>query len=86
MNKLIENYITKINKNDINNFALKNNITLTNKEIDILYLYLKKEWKNLLYGNKENTINKIKKSLNNETFEKCNKLFDFYLNKYQSFL
>ncbi len=86
MNKLIESYIKKINKNDIYNFALKNNITLNDSEIDLLYFHLKNSWYDLLYGNKEKILYEISQKMNQKTFEKCRSLFDIYLNKFQRFL
>ncbi len=82
---LIENYVKQIKKSDIYNFALINNIDLSEKDIDILYYYLKKNWKELLYGNK-NILNDLKQEIDEKKFLKIKSLFEIYYNKYQDLL
>jgi len=45
---LIINYIKNLNKNDILNFGLKNNINLNDKEIDYIYNIIKNNYLDLL--------------------------------------
>ncbi len=82
---LIENYVKQIKKSDIYNFALINNIDLSEKDIDILYYYLKKNWEELLYGNK-NILNDLKQEIDEKKFLKIKSLFEIYYNKYQDLL
>ena len=82
---LLENYVKQIKKSDIYNFALINNIDLSEKDIDILYYYLKKNWKELLYGNK-NILNDLKQEIDEKKFLKIKSLFEIYYNKYQDLL
>ena len=82
---LIENYVKQIKKSDIYNFALINNIDLSEKDIDILYYYLKKNWEELLYGNKD-ILNDLKQEIDEEKFLKIKSLFELYYNKYQDLL
>lgn len=87
MHKLIiENYIKQINKSDIYNFAVKNNITLSEKELDILYHYLKYNWQDLLYGNSRSVFSELESKFEKEKFLKIKELFDFYFDKYQDLL
>ena len=81
----IENYVKQIKKSDIYNFALINNIDLSEKDIDILYYYLKKNWEELLYGNK-NILNDLKQEIDEKKFLKIKSLFEIYYNKYQDLL
>ena len=39
-----------ITKNDISNYCLKNNIPLTNEELDIIYYYIKNRYNDFLNG------------------------------------
>ena len=38
---LISEYVNRMQKQDVNNFALKQGITLDNEELDIIYNYIK---------------------------------------------
>ena len=48
MLNLIEPYINNITKNDINSFALKNNINLNNNELEFIYNFIKTRYKEVL--------------------------------------
>ena len=85
MHKLIENYIQNIRKKDIYDFALKNDILLTEKEQDILYHYLQNNWEEILYGNSRDFVS-LENQIDKEKFLKIKKLFDFYFNKYHNLL
>ena len=41
---LISEYVKRITKDDINNFALKEGVSLTEEELDIIYNYVKKDY------------------------------------------
>ena len=87
MHKLfIENYIKQINKSDILVFANKNNIQLSEKDVDILYHYLKNKWQDLLYGNSTKIFNELEKQFDSEKFLAIKNLYYFYFDKYQDFL
>ena len=83
---LIENYIKQINKTDIYNFAIKNNLQLTEKDVDILYHYLKNNWQEILYGNSRGVLSELETKFDADKFLKIKKLFDFYFEKYQDLL
>lgn len=83
---LIENYVKQINKKDIYNFALQNNIILTDEDIDILYHYLQNYWQEVLFGDKEKIFIQLEKEVGKEKFLKIKSLFDFYFEKYQNLL
>lgn len=85
MHKLIENYVQNIRKKDIYDFALKNDILLTEKEQDILYHYLQNNWEEILYGNYRDFVS-LENQIDKEKFLKIKKLFDFYFNKYHNLL
>ena len=38
---LISEYVNRMQKQDVNNFAIKQGITLDNEELDIIYNYIK---------------------------------------------
>lgn len=83
---LIENYIKQIKKNDIFNFGLKNDIELSDEEVELLYHYLNNYWEDLLYGDSRSVFLSMEKKLDKNQFLKIQSLFKEYYDKYQSFL
>lgn len=86
ISKLIGNYVNKMTINDVNNFALSNNINLNNTELDIVYNTIKKNWYTLIYGDYTSIFNNIKDKFDTDTYKKIEELFFYFKNKYQKFL
>lgn len=87
MNKiLIESYIKQIRKDDIAQFVNKNGISLSSKDIDILFHYVKDRWHDLLYGNKADVFKFLSDELDDDKVSELEKLYKFYYTKYQGFL
>ena len=84
--KLIKNYINKLQLNDIKEFTINNNIYLNNDEIIIIYDVLKNNYKDLLNGNYNNSFRILKKNLIEKNYEQIKKLFFKYKEKYQHLL
>ncbi len=79
--KLIENYVNKLSKNDILYFCNKENINISNKDLDIIYIYIKKYWKIVLKKDPSNIFNELKNLLENNTYNKLIELYNKYKNK-----
>ena len=60
---LISKYINKLTKDDIKTFAYNKGILLEEYEIDIIYFYIKKYYKEFLQGNDLLILNKLKKEI-----------------------
>ncbi len=86
MNTLIGQYVNKLTINNINDFALKNNIKLNEKELNILLDVAKNHYRDLLDGNDEKVKEYLKNNLTNENFEKVTNLYNEYKEKYQGYL
>ena len=84
--KLLKNYINNLKKEDINAFALNNNITLSNAELDIIYNTIKNDYSNLLYGNHDKVFEKLKSKVSTDNYDKIIDLFFEYKKKYAYFL
>ena len=84
--KLLKNYINNLKKEDINAFALNNNITLSNTELDIIYDTIKNDYSNLLYGNHYKVFEKLKSKVSTDNYDKIIDLFFEYKKKYAYFL
>ena len=82
MLNLVEPYINNLNKNDINEFALKNNIKLNNNELDFIYNFIKTKYKEVLENPNSFNFTKYRNNFSNENFIKINGL----INRYKMFL
>lgn len=82
----IENYINKLKIEDVITFANANQIYLSQEEANFIYLNIKENWKILLFGNPTLLFEKAKEKLNTNTYTKMVSLYQFYKQKYQSFL
>lgn len=78
MLNVIESYIQNINKNDIYNFALKNNINLNNNELDFIYNFIKTRYKEVLSNPSAFNLVKYKNNFSNENFIKINAIVNRY--------
>lgn len=81
----IKKYIDKITINDIESFALKNNIYLNNQELNIIFNLIKSNWENIL-NNTNETLAYLKQEFNYETYIKIENLCFMYKQKYQNYL
>ena len=48
--KYLKFYISKMNKNDIKNYCIKNNITIDDDELEIVYTYIKENWYEMCFN------------------------------------
>ena len=84
--KLLKNYINKLSVNDINNFAVKNDIILNKDELNTVYDIIKNDYDELLYGNSDNVFNKLKSNVSSDNYDKIINLFFLYKKKYAQLL
>ena len=78
MNKyIIMEYIRKLNRNDIINFANKQGITLSNDEVETIYYYIKHEYKRIL-NKDESILVEAKDKLNDNAYNYLEKLYYKY--------
>ena len=76
MFNLIERYINRMTKEDVNNFAISKNINLSENELNFTYDFVK----NLF------NINRYKNNYTEENFSKITKVFNEYFQKYANYL
>ncbi len=86
MNYLIGKYIENISITNINQFAQKNNIFLTENEQNIFLDIIKNHYQEILTGNDGKYIAYLKANLNKDTFTKVISLYNLYKEKYQNYL
>lgn len=75
---IINEYIKRITQEDIKKFAIKNKIELTEKEIDIIYQYIKTRYKEFINGNSLKILEEIKKEVSPNTYNKIISLYNQY--------
>lgn len=80
MNKLIVyEYINRIKYEDLINYCNNKNITINNKDLDIIYKYIKNDYKRF-FNNPEEILNEAKYKLSTNTFNEIIKLYNQYKN------
>lgn len=84
--KLIKHYVDKITINDVYNFAIKENVKLNDYEANIIYSYIKNDWKEIIFNDYKPILEKVKPKLNTETYLKIEELIIKFKNKYKSYL
>ena len=78
MNKLlILGYINKLKRDDIIKFCNYKNINITKNEIDIIYSYIKNDYKRF-FNNPEEVLNEVKNKVSNNTFIEIINLYNQY--------
>lgn len=86
MKNLIEKYMEKISKEDVNNFALSKNIMLSDEELNFVYDFITKNYKEMLNSPNLFDIDRYKTRFSPGNFEKIKKVFIEYFSKYQRLL
>ena len=82
---MITEYINKLKKEDINNYAQKQGIKLDKEELDIVYNYIKTNYKNIIYYLIEKTLSEIKYKVKPLTYSKIEELITKYKNIIDNF-
>ena len=86
MDSLIKQYVNKMTINNINDFAIKNNIKLCENELNLLLSIVQNHYQDILNGNDEIIKKKLKDTLAEENYNKIIKLYENYKAKYQGYL
>ena len=82
---MITEYINKLKKEDINNYAQKQGIKLDKEELDIVYNYIKTNYKTILYGNPKDILLEIKSKVKPITYNKIENLYIKFKDKIDIF-
>ena len=80
---LIKNYVEKMTIEDVNNYALNNDINLSKEELSFTYKFIKKNYE-ILYANPNIDLSKFKSHYSDENYLKINKLIEKVRKKYTS--
>ena len=83
---LIERYMNKLTIDDVNKFALKNNINFSEDELNFSYNFVKNNWKTIISNHGMFNISKYKEKFSEENFNKLQVLIKQYSVKYRDYL
>ena len=83
---LIKEHIEKLTTFDIDRFAKENNIFLNSEELDNVYDIVKRNWKELVYGDSNGVFESNRSKVDSNNYDKIKDLFDLFKKKYQRFL
>jgi hypothetical protein len=86
MNNIIERYIERISKDDINSFLISKDIHLNETELDFTYNFIKKNYKDVLNNPTLFDINRYSNYYTKENFSKITKVYQEYFNRYSTYL
>lgn len=78
MYNLIESYVSKMKKEDIINFAHKNNLTISEHEIDFVYNFIKNNYASVLKNPNSFDLAPYKKEFSNENYQFIESLINKY--------
>lgn len=79
---LIKRYMSNLTSEQVRDFALKNNVTLSDEELEFTYQFVKKNWETVLRNPNLLNLERYKEKFSEENFQKIRKLFQFYYQKY----
>lgn len=86
MFNIIERFMNKLTIDDVNNFAQKNEVFLSNEELEFTYAFVKKNWQTVLASPNSLNIERYQNMYSPENFEKIKKLIREYSIKYKNYL
>ena len=82
MFNLIARYMEKLKKEDVLNFAIKNNVSLTEEELDFTYQFVKKNWEPIIRNPKLLNVERYRSRYSEGNFVKIVNLIQMYYQKY----
>lgn len=72
---LINEYVRRLTKEDIVNFAKSQGIILEEQELNTIYTYVKKYYKTFIYGNPRPILDELKSKVKPMTYNKIETLY-----------
>lgn len=78
--ELIQKYISYLKESHIQEFAMKNNISLSQEEVTIIYQFIKKNYLSLIEDN--TTILELKKVLREDLYQQLYSMYQEYKTTY----
>ena len=83
MDNLIKEYIKNIDEYTINKYAKSNNINLSDKEIKVIYLYLKNYWQIFYNGDPTELFKELEEQISQDNLNKIKDLYYKYKKRFR---
>lgn len=78
--------MSRLTKEQVNEFAMKNDVMLSTEELDFVYDFAQKNWRHILSCHGNVDISRYKEKFSEENFVKIQKLMKEYSSKYGNYL
>ena len=82
----IKEYVESLNKDKLNNLLTKNNISLNDDELNIIYNHVKNDWYDFIYEDPTPILNDIENNINNDSYDKLFEAYKKAKEKYSIYL
>ncbi len=82
---LINEYVNRLKVSDVTYYAEKQGIILDKDEAKLIYDYIKKDYKTIIYGNPKDILNEIKFKVKPLTYNKIENLYIQFKDKIDMF-
>ena len=86
MYSIIEKYMNKLTVDDVNKFALSKNCNLSEEELNFTFVFIKKNWREILSNPAVFDINRYKNHYSPENFRKIKQVYTEYFQKFANIL
>lgn len=83
MEHIIKEYIKNIDEYTIDKYAKSNNINLSDKEIKVIYLYLKNYWETFYKGDPTDLFKELEEQINENNLNKIKELYKKYKKRFR---
>ena len=83
---LIKNYVSKLTLSEIDSFSRKQGLSLSDEELKLIYDYIKSDWHTIVYGNPRPILDSLKSKLDDFSYNKIEKLYVEFKEKYKNYL
>lgn len=82
MYNLIKRYMDNLSINQVNDFAQKNNVFLSESELNFTFEFIKKNWEMIFRNPTLLKLERYKEQFSEENFIKIQKLINMYYQRY----
>ena len=84
--KVISQYINKITKKDVLDFAQKKDIELNNDELEFIFSKIKNNWKTIIFGDPSSIFEELKTKTSTQKYNQIEQLYYEFKKKYRAYL
>jgi len=84
--RLINEYVDRMTKDDVSAFAIKNGVVLNENELDLVFKTIKEKWHTLVYGNPRFILDDVKSKVAPLTYQKIENLYVYFKDKFKNYL